>query len=300
LPPWVSNGAQIAKGMPWYGGPHREGLLSGIGPFALTRLAMETGGTFTLLDHSEDQGPFKLEKMRRYLPDYESAEDYIRRVQASPLRTAVSSAVQRTYQKVNIQPPIMSFVISRSDRYPYTITYAYQSPAAFRALLFDELPRQEQLAAIGSKAIEYALEVFGKDGLEDEYFSERSPRWRAWYNLTRGRLLAMSVRHLEYLLTCQQVRKPGFLNLDTNRITFHPVPEYKAGDMIEQRAKEAFRLLDRCRKENADTPWALLAQWELDHALGLRVEQIVIPVPQSGGPAPPPPPPQPVIHLPTL
>ena len=302
LPPWVgsgTSGAQIAAGLPWYGGPHREGLLSGIGPYALTRLAMETGGTFTLLDRKEDMGPFTLEDMRRYLPDYESAADYIRRVQASKLRTAVSTAVQRTYIKLNIQPPIMSFVTTRTDRYPYAIVNPYYTAPAFRAALFDELPRQEQLCREGSQMLEAALEPFGKDGLEDYYTQERSVRWKAWYDLTRGRLLAMSVRHLEYVLTCQQVRQAGILNADTNRMQFIPVAEYKAGSVIEERAKEAFRLLDRCRKENKNTPWALMAEWELAHPLGLKIKQIVVPPPAPGGPAVPQPP-APVIILPSL
>jgi len=307
LPPWSSSdGAQVAQGMPWYGGPHREGLLSGIGPYALTRLALETGGVFTLLDHKEDQSGFKLDKMRRYLPDYESAADYMAMLEKYPLRKAVSHAVARTYVKINMVPPVMSFVISRSDRYPYQIIGGYQSPATFRQGLMSELPRQEQLAQAASQVIEEALAIFGKEGMEEQYFLERSPRWRAWYDVTRGRLLAMSVRHLEYLLTLQQIKTGGYLAPDTNRIELRPVAKYKAGKMIEERAVEASRLLQRCAKENADTPWNFLAKWELDHALGLEVKQIVIPMPKpspSGGrPGPPstPPPPAPKIYLPTL
>lgn len=287
LPPWISGGAQVAAGMPWYGGPHREGVLSGIGPYALTRLALETGGKFTLLDHKEDQGPFSLAKMRRYLPDYESLDAYLAMLEKYPLRKAVSTAVQRTYHKVNLVPPITTFVLSRSTSYPHQIIANYQPPPVFRQLLFDELPRQEHLAHIGSQVIEEALAAYGKEGMEYEYMLERSPRWRAWYDLNRGRLLAMSVRHLEYILTLEQIRTSNFLNPETNRIELVPVARYKAGNAIAERAKEAFRLLTRCKKDNADTPWALLAQWELDHELGLDVKQIVIPAPPPPKPAPP-------------
>lgn len=299
LPPWVSNGATVAAGMPWYGGPHREGLLSGIGPYALTRLSLETGGKLTLLDHKEDQPPFSLEKMKRYLPDYESYDTYVKMLDAHPLRKAVSTAVSRTYREINFMPPIMTFVTTRTDRYPYTIVNSYYPPPVFRQLLLDEVPKQEHLARIGSVVIEDALASFGENGMEYEYFKERSPRWRAWYDLNRGRLLAMSVRHYEYILCCEDMRRSAFLKPETNRIELLPVGRYRDSKRIEPRAKEAKRLLERCKKENADTPWALLAQWELDHELGLEVKQIVVPPPQPGPPGPPPPP-APTIVLPTL
>ena len=141
----------------------------------------------------------------------------------------------------------------------------------------------------GSYIIEQALAQFGKGDMEDEYDKEMSPRWRAWYDLNRGRLLAMSVRHREYILTCQTIlQNLRSLKPDTNRLVFHPSNKYKSGTEIESRAREAYRLLARCLMNNADTPWSYLAQWELDHELGLSVEEIAIPVPQpSRGPAPP-------------
>ena len=123
--------------------------------------------------------------------------------------------------------------------------------------------------------------------MESEYYAEHSLRWRAWYDLNRGRLLAMSVRQLEYVLACEQVLKPGFLKPDTNHLVLKPSSKYLAGPVIEPRAREAFRLLKRCVEKNAGTPWALLAQWELDHELGIEIQQIVVPPPQPSPPGPP-------------
>ena len=50
-------------------------------------------------------------------------------------------------------------------------------------------------------------------------------------------------------------------------------------------AKEATRLLNRCRTENKGTPWELLADWELQHPLGIAIKQITVPAPQSSPPA---------------
>ena len=92
LAPWSRDDIMAASGTPWYGGPHREGLLSGVGPYALTRLALETGGTFTLLDRKEDRGPFQWDVMKKYLPDYASVADYVALTNSKPLRKAVSGA----------------------------------------------------------------------------------------------------------------------------------------------------------------------------------------------------------------
>lgn len=291
LAPWIQNGVIAASGTPWYGGPHREGLLSGVGPYALTRLALETGGTFTLLDRKEDRGPFQWDVMKRYLPDYASASEYLDTVSAKPLRKAVSAAVMATYQDLNLIPPAMAFVLHRYPNYPYPVVRPYYTPDQFRALLREEVPRQQVLVQATNRLIEQALAQFPTDGMEAEYSAERSLRWRAWYDLTRGRLLAMSVRQLEYVLACEKLFEYGTLKPETNHVVLKPSPRYLAGSRIEPRAREAFRLLTRCAEQNAGTPWAMLAKWELAHELGIEIEQVVVPVPQPSGPAPPPDPP---------
>ena len=260
-----------------------KSLLSGVGPYALTRLALETGGTFTLLDRKEDRGPFKWEVMKRYLPDYASAGDYLDAVNAKPLRKATSAAVMATYQELNLFPPATAFVLHRYPYYPYSIISPYYTPEQFRALLREAIPQQQAIVVQTAKVVEQALSHFPKDGMESDYMNERSPRWKAWYDLTRGRLLAMTVRQLEYVLAAETVLKPGYLNADTNHLVLKPTYRYQAGSTIEPRAREAFRLLTRCVKENPGTPWAMLAQWELDHELGIEIVQNVIPIPKPGG-----------------
>ena len=49
--------------------------------------------------------------------------------------------------------------------------------------------------------------------------------------------------------------------------------------IVRRAAAEAQRLLRRCITNNPGTPFALLAQWELDRPFGLAVQQIVIPEP---------------------
>jgi hypothetical protein len=305
--------------MPWYGGIHREGLLSGIGPWALTRLALQTGGSFTILDQKEDQGPFKLENLKRYFPNYGSLEEYMRAAQSTPLRKAVSLAIavtwHPTYRQVAMSTPAMAYIVGRADRHPFQITYGYVPPFQFRQQLAHHMAGEVLHCRNGAIVIEQALKQFGEEDLEEEYAKEPSPRWRAWYDLNRGRLLAMSVRHREYELVCKAIlNNLGALKPDTNRIVLHPSDKYQSGPEIESRAREALRLLTRCLTENAETPWAYLAQWELDHmavhpgdGLGLSVEEVAIPAPPPPRPSPPgrpvptpTPPPAPTFTIPKL
>jgi hypothetical protein len=290
LAPWSQQGAQVDTGGPWFGGAYREGLLSGVGPYALTRLAMETGGTFTLLDPEGDARPFVFDKQRAYLPDYVSATEYLRQVRYSPLRQAVFDAVQTAFREhEQLVVPKLSFISARHEEYPFEVHDLYLTPTAFRVDLKDEFADETSRVAAGLVILEQAIARFGAEGMEKEYEREKSMRWKAWYDLTLGRLLATSVRHIEYVQTCRLVfDNAAFLNADTNHIKFVPASQLLSTDeRVRRRAAEAERLLRRCVEKHAGTPFAMLAQWELDRPLGLAVRQIVIPPPIPSGPAPP-------------
>lgn len=285
LPPWTLRGAQVGGNVPWYGGPYREGLLSGVGPYALTRLALQTGGKYTLLDHDYTRAPFKFEDMKAYLPDYGSADEYLRMLRYHPLRQAVSDVVQLSYDQQKILSlPKLSFISRRSESYPFGVHNVYMTAGEFRSALAGEFAAETAKLSIASAVLEEASARFGAAGMEKLYEREDSPRWRAWYDLTRGRLLSMSVRHVEYKLTCQLVfANAGMLNSDTNHIVFEPSQQLKSTDSeVLKRAADAKRLLQRCIDKNPDTPWAFLARWELDQPLGLSVRQTVIPAPRPG------------------
>ncbi|MBS0210147.1 MAG: VWA domain-containing protein [Planctomycetes bacterium] len=285
--PWTRNGAQIARGIPWYGGLYRERLLSGVGPYALTRLAMETGGRFLLLDREADSGPIRFEAVRQYLPDYQSAAEFMHSLKYHPLRAAVLDVVQMTYAEPDaLLPPVMRFHTERNDEYPFNIFTFYETPNDFRNNLPLWFTEQTVKLTRGAQLIERCLARLEFKGAEREYEREESPRWRAWYDLTRGRLLALSARNVEYVTTCQLVaQNRGMLNADTNCIRLVPSMNVKSTQsQVLLRVAEAKKLLERCVRQNPGTPWALLAQWELEKPLGLDVNQIVVPPPRPGPP----------------
>lgn len=250
----------------WFDGPQYDSLLSGLGPFALTRLAHETGGAYFIKDHAADRSPFDVEQMRRYHPEYESPELYVRHAQASPLRRAVLTAVDVTRQRKFKGTPRLTFAPTGKS-------------------FFNELREAQETAAYDIAVAQQALSAFGKN-VERAYAQETSPRWRAWYDLTYGRLLAMSVRCAEYNWACAVMKGKGadFVDKKSNRWHFKPDAELHFGSASQRMAKEAQRLLTRCVEQNAGTPWALLAQRELKDPFGFRVEEAYV--------APPPPPPK--------
>jgi hypothetical protein len=262
----------------WFDGPQHDTLHSGLAPFALARLTRQTGGSYFINDPARGRSPFKLETMRRYMPEYDSPEEYMGRVSQSPLRTAVLKAVDITRQRRLKGTPILEFA-------PTGDTFQ------------QDLKEGQETVAYNSATLDEALAVFGPKGMEAARMNEPSPRWRAWYDLTYGRLLAMRLRCNEYNWACAVMKGKGvdFVEKQSNRWRFVPDAKMNFGSGAEKQAAEATRLLQRCVVENPGTPWALLAQRELDHPFGFRVEESYVAPPPPPPPAPPrpatPPPP---------
>ena len=141
-----------------------------------------------------------------------------------------------TYQDLNLIPPAMAFVLHRYPNYPYPVSAPYYTPEQFRSLLRQtRFPPANAGQGDRPREFEQALAQFPSDGMESEYEPSDSLRWRAWYDLTRGRLLAMSVRQLEYVLACEKVFQYNYLKPETNHIVLKPSQHYLAGSMIEPR-----------------------------------------------------------------
>ena len=96
--------------------------------------------------------------------------------------------------------------------------------------------------------------------------------------------MAVRVRAMEYAQACRLL--PQGLNPSTNHVTFQPWTELRLGSMTEPLGAEAERLLRRCIRANPGTPWAYLAQRELEHPFGTSARQIVVPRPPPQPSAP--------------
>ena len=275
-------GVRPANSVPWYGGEYREGVLSGFGPYALTRLALQTGGTYTLYDGGENIR-YDQDQLRRYFPEYGSLTEYQASIQDRPLRMFVAEAAAVTLRESDSFAPVqMMFFGSRSTTYPFSPISAYMEPLAFPRKLKDVLILEQRKAERAAQRIDMLLGRMPEPELEYAYAKDESPRWRAWFDLTRGRLLAASVRYREYIATCEMLRKTKF-NEQINEVRLVPGKQFRVASSAST-AQQAVRLLERCQSENLTTPWSDLATWELQTGFGIEVLTKAIPRPP---PAPP-------------
>lgn len=277
---WRPN-VRPANSVPWYGGEYREGVLSGFGPYTLTRLALQTGGSYTLFDSSAEDR-YDQESLREYYPEYGSLADYQASLQGRPLRLFVAEVAAVTLRESDTFLPLrMMFFGSRSSRYPFAPRSVYMPPHTFRRNLKESVKLERKKALLAAERIDAILAIYDERELEYEYAKEESLRWRAWFDLTRGRLLAASTRYREYIAVCDVLLQAKF-NENVNEVMLLPSNRFNVPGS-ESTARQAVRYLEGCRDDNLGTPWSDLAAWELETAFGIQFRTQAIP-------RPPPPP----------
>ena len=268
---WFSNfGPQRFPA--WHGGAQLQGITSGFSPYALTRLARLTGGQYTIFDRSADRGPFEFARLQTYLPSYDSQDKYEQELQSHPLRRAVMTVVRATLSNP-IESPQLQFFARVTKGPAGGVQRLYYTPAQFALKVKTARRGLLTKARRISNRVERAIEVLDQPELASAYEAE-SPRWRAWYDLTKGRLLAISVRLEEYRLTCEELGNPNALAPTTNYIRFRSRSQMRGESHWLQRAHDAETFLRRCVIEHANTPWEVLAQRELRFGLGVSVQQM--------------------------
>ena len=130
--------------------------------------------------------------------------------------------------------------------------------------------------------------------LEQLYRMEDSKRWRAWCDLNIGRLLAVSVRLREYLITTNTLlANIDKLNNDTNYVWLTASDQLRGGAPSAERTAIAKRVLQRCIDDNPGTPWSLMATRELQDGFGVQLNQRYVPRPPPSPSVPKPSRPQP-------
>ncbi|MCA9215159.1 MAG: VWA domain-containing protein [Planctomycetales bacterium] len=240
-------------------------LDSGFGPFALTRLARETGGHYFPVHPNRDSSKplrwkdvadysshlsvfFDPNVMRHYRPDYVSAADYQRRIGESKTRSALVEAATQS-EIMPMSQPRTRFV--KRDE----------------AALSNELSEAQKQAASLEPELNRLLAIL-KDGERDRS-NEAVPRWQAGYDLAMGRVLAVKARTEGYnLMLAEAKRGKKFSNEENNTWVLDPSKEVTAGSQVANAANKAEEYLNRVVTEHEGTPWAYLAMAELKQPLG--------------------------------
>jgi hypothetical protein len=242
----------------WYGGPQYEFVAAGFGPYALSRLASATGGIYFITRFQTRRMGFDPARMREYKPDWVPRQQYEKQVAKSPLKQAVLSAAQITQQQL---PGMPSLFFPPADSAEFKESMAVNQGIAERTAYTVE----EALAPINQVT-----------KLRDR---ETSRRWQAHYDLIRGRLLAMKVRCYEYNWACARMKKDPqkFSSSKFNAWRLVPDQEIRYSDKAVLAGGEAQSLLRRVVEDHPATPWALLAQRELENPLGFKWMETYVP-----------------------
>lgn len=243
----------------------RDPIDSGFGPFALTRLCWETGGIYFAvhpnrrLDKAVSRGEtadysahiehfFDPAVMRKYRPDYVSAQEYQRRVASNGSRQALLKAAQFSWT-TPLEEPERRFV-KRSE-----------------AALVNSLSEAQQKAAKLEPKINIIYQTLqqGEKAREREF----TPRWQAGYDLAMGRAMAAKVRTEAYnQMLAMAKRGMKFEGEKNNTWVLQPADNIEVGSQMERLAGQAKTYLQRVIDEHPGTPWALLAKRELADPIG--------------------------------
>lgn len=236
--------------LPFWSGNRRnlDRMSSAHGPYALTRLCVETGGIFFIAGDTGKRN-FDPGVMRNYQPDYRPIADYQRQLstnmaKAALIRTAQTTAVQKI--------PIPQFVFQANN---------------------DNILRQQITEAQKPLAeLEYHLNnmhVMLDQGEKDRAKLD-TPRWRAGYDLAMGRVLAMRVRAFGYnvMLADMKSSPQEFKGEKNNQWRLVPSDDVESGPIVRKLHKKAVEYLTRVIDQHEGTPWAVLAEVELSQKLG--------------------------------
>lgn len=256
---------------------------SGFGPYEQVRIARETGGMFLMLPTPEaavfrrDTTVFSFEQMRPYLPDLRSRDTYAKEREYKPLQALIWKVIN----DLNPYKPEIGAHINLRMNF-----------SADRSALSREIDTELGKA---QRYVEY-LTLAEKAMREARKFRDRekSPRWRAHYDLILAQIVAYKARVYEYgayLTAFRQNPKP----VDP------PTPvKVHGGWQMREAAKtvadkttkplveDATAMFREIQKEYAGTPWATRADYELRRGFGVEL------FPTYFNPNPPPPGPAPV------
>lgn len=232
--------------LPFFDGRGDVSLPSGFGPFALSRLCHETGGRFFVSlpfigKNERRHAEFHQKVSSRYLPDYNDPTMYSKAVSRQRSRQALLHAATETWNNPP-QLPSLSF------------------PASNEAEFKEALSKSQRATAV----LEFQLTALNRileSGRADRQ-QETSPRWQAGYDLAMGRVLSMQARTKVLNHKLAKLRTTFQPGGTTPTLTL--VPDQETSHSAMELAKESKVFLRRVIAEHPKTPWAWLAQRELD------------------------------------
>jgi hypothetical protein len=237
---------------------------SGCGPFALTYLTLQTGGRFFIV-HQLPEAPtgigfspardvvrFDPHVVARYLPEYVSAQEY-RRLQTE----------NRARQALNQAAKLPNIALATDLKREFAQT----DPAA--------LKRQLDEAQRAVARLEPRLRQFYDTLAAGENDREHlPPRWQATYDLAMGRVLAARARLEGYNSMLARLKSNNTFRQPTStRWVLTEAETFASDSVLNKLARRAHDYLERVVSVHSGTPWAWLAEQELQVPMAWNWEE---------------------------
>ncbi len=231
---------------------------SGFAPYELARLAKDTGGIYFLLPSEEGMRVKRREKaysmstLKEYVPDYESRGAYLERRARSEFRRTLFA------------------IIAETRSYPFRHHFPV-FPNELLPAIAEELP-------IVSVRLNNLIDIEKRlRSMEKLRNQEPEKRWRAAYDLMLAQVVAYQIKAYEYRanLLEMQSKPPKPAKLPTPELYVawsldhshqDKAPKEKTGKVYA----EALRLCKLVIENHPKTPWADLAQDEIDRGFSVQ------------------------------
>jgi len=265
-----------------------EMIASGFGPFNLTKLCYLTGGTYFAVHPNGNQRSvgwdevsnysaylrhfFDSDAMKPYRPDYVTLGEYQQMLSASSMRNALVRSAAFTSTGALARPQL-------------------RFPKFSEAQFVNFVTRAQRGAAIVEPKLNQLYDML-KAGEKDRP-TEISPRWQAGYDLAMGRALAAKIRVETYNMMLALAKTK--LKFDppkneeekpNNTWVLRPADTIETGSRGEKLAQKARAYLERVVADHPDTPWAMIADRELETPIGWSWQQTYTPPPGERRPRP--------------
>ena len=272
--PWIRRGPETAgvELLQWDGLHDRwDEQPSGFAPYELARISKGSGGIYFLLPSEENmrvrqrEKAYQIADLKEYMPDYKSRMAYVADRNRSELRRTMYEIIQATTWNYGQEQDQERMFYRRH----FPIDPAELIPAATKASTLST-ERLNVLLAIQKK-----LESIEK--LRDR---EPEKRWQANYDLMLAQVVAYQVKSYEYRALMEEMIKnpprPKAMpspNLQVHWEINHAHDRKAPKERTEKKYLEATRLLKEVIAKHPKTPWADLAQDELNRGFGVRRDE---------------------------
>lgn len=231
-----------------------ELLDSGFGPFALSRLAKESGGSYLIVRNSGGFGGgarrFDSKTMAKYAPDYVTKADYEALLNENKCRMALHNAAKLGHVAIDHNISLITSFVKQDEAKMKNALDVAQRPAA--RILPDIDPLYNALKAG-----------------ESDRKKLSGARWQAAYDVAMGRVLALKARFEGYNVMVAQLKqgkRPG--GPDATMYMMIPADSFSSDSTMDKMVKQSRKYLEQVVKDHPGTPWEMMATRELSNLCG--------------------------------